>query len=272
MFLLNALAGIIATFLIFSHSYEGREYSFIIGYCVILLLLAFRYEKGYSLSKTMFTCILLPLAGAVALGAYEYRDLFMKNLDQVVASYVAYQFVFILTGVIATLVFLYKLMVSRILYNYRKKLHNKNHVIYMSGSTEKYLSKEEIAGIDRRGQISADVAVFGFIVLTTAMVALVPQLGLKSEELRIELSADPGICLAACWIFAMICIFNSGIAMVGSLALMVAATLGTHMLVKYGFSGEMLKQNAVVMAWLLVPSAAAVLLRELKIIPSFEDY
>ena len=273
MFLWYMLSGVISCFLIFSHSYEGKEYSFLIGFTIVLLLCAFRYEKGYSLGKTMFTCIFLPLVGAAALGAYEYRNLFMKNLDQVVANYVAYQFVFVLVGVLATIVFLYKLLVSRLLEKRLKTINGTNYAITMSGSSDSYLSAQDIKNRERHAKIAAHVAVFVFIVASTFLVSLIPHLQIQSDELRFSLTgASQGICLVACWIFAVIYIFNCGVGMILSFAFFYLAAFTFGTLIKNGFTMDLIKQELICWAWLFAPSVAAFFLRELNFLPNFEDY
>jgi hypothetical protein len=221
----------------------------------------------------MFTCIFLPLVGSVALGAYEYRSLFMKNLDQVVAHYVAYQFVFVVVGVLATVVFLYKLLISRLLDRRLRAIRGTNYSIMMSNSSSRYLSDREVKSREKHARMIAHTAVFVFMVISTFLVSLIPHMHIQSDELNFSLTTVPqGVCLVACWIFAVIYIFNSGVVMICSFAVFYLLTFSLFVLCTKGFALDLIKQELVYWVWLFAPSAVVFFLREANILPNFEDY
>ncbi len=272
MFLLYSISGLLGTFLIFAHSHLGREYAFLAGLTIIALLCAYRYEKGYSLSKTMFTCILLPLVGTAVLAFHEYRGAFMDNLDHAVATYVAYQLVFLVAGILATLIHLYKLLVSRLLARRLKVIHNHNHIVTMSGSGDPYLEDGEIRKKERLVRNVAHTAVFAFLLATSLLTLGLPHLGLESEELAVSLiQAGPCICFTACWIFATLYIFNCGFAMICVLAASFAGALALFRLLPGGVSPGEFRELGLMLAWCFIPAVAGFFLRELRILPYFDD-
>ncbi len=272
MFIWYSLSSILATFLIFAHSYQGKEYAFVIGLTLIMIMCAYRYEKGYSLSKTMFTCIFLPLVGAIGLGIYRYEKQFMNNLDSVVATYVIYQFVFIVVGILATVIFLYKLMLSNLLNRQIKAISGKNHMIYMNSSSADYLTPEQIAQKESRVRRIVAVAAWLFVMITVVLSFALLPMKIVSEELELKMLTYPCLCVSACWLFACFYILNSGM-----LAILVTAggcflfnsvlALGGH-----GIFADSISASLPILLWMFVPSLAMFFLRELKIIPSFEEY
>lgn len=278
MFIIYSIVGILATFLVFSHGYEGNEYTFSIGLALIVLFVCRKLEKGDSLHSVLFTLVFYPMIGAICLSLYQYKGSIVDNLDQLMVCYFAYLAVFVSVGMLATVTFLFKLLISTLLNKRVKKIRSVNQKIYMSGSGQDYLSKKDTSNKEDFSKKLAHVSVFLFILVTTLAFYMMRYLPLNSELINFHMTPFKGLIICSIWYTTVFYVFNCGLMMLGSHLFVVLAGILFNLVIKSSsFAGDIntitvLQNLGMSVGLFFLPALIMFFVREFRFITSFEDY
>ena len=277
MFIAYSIAGLLATFLIFSHGHEGGEYTFALGLALIILMVCKKLEKGASLHNILFTLIIYPIIGAVGLGLYQYKNTAMDNLDQITIICFAYLTVYVGVGMLGVVTFLYKLLISSLLKNQIRNINEVNHRIYMSGSSARYLSKKETTQKELLSRKIANIGVFFYILVSTSCFYLARYLPLSSELMAISMDPFKGLVVCCIWYTVVFYVFNCGLVMLGAHLLVAVLAISFNFFTSSSYSDfasmvTALQNVGFSLGMFFLPSLILFFIREFRFIPSFEDY
>lgn len=208
MFNFYFLGSILSTFLIFFHTYVGKEYTFVCGLFIFMALLCHRYENNQSYAQIIFASVLYSIIGSLSLYAYQNRSNIMNQLDQIPWLLLYYFLFFIFVVVIATFVFGFKNIIVKFKERKVSDIKGKNQKIYMTNSVEAYQDKIQEQKNIRRIQNIVDVMVILFITLTTYGVYSLNFITYKFDYVDFSINYQTIVLITICWFTTLFYVFN----------------------------------------------------------------